>query len=185
MSYGFPPKPKTESATPRGGGFMMLILLAVGAYFAFSMFSSRVSSPDASSEPGIKRGQGEPLDASYADSGLDDAGKSNVGKDMPSVGRNRSAAGWDANDANSSAQTMPSSHTMPSNRTDKVTGLDDWAAEEVEIAPQKTEGIDLRFSNETPNQPQTSDSDWHLEEVPQKKSVTNGDWKAEPVGPRN
>ena len=69
MSHDFP-NSKNVSATPRGGGFMLLILMAVGVFFVFSNFSTQSESEaDPAAEPGIQLGSAEPLEDIYADSG--------------------------------------------------------------------------------------------------------------------
>ena len=177
MSYDFP-NPKNESATPRGGGFMLLILLAVGAFFVFSNFSAQSGSQaEPATEPGIQRGGAEPLDDIYADGGSDDAGKSNVGRTMPGTGRNRSESDWDSESG--------TPKVMPSRENKSAGGVNGWSTEDVETEPKKSDGIDLRFSNESSEIPKANDNEWSSEQVPKKKPVTDGDWKAESVGPRD
>ena len=171
MSYDFS-NSKNESATPRGGGFMLLILMAVGAFVVFSNFSAqREGQADPTAEPGIQRGSAEPLDDTYADSGADDVGKSNVGQAMPSTGRNRSDSDWSSDPG--------TRETMPSRANNSAEGTNGWSTEDVETAPKKSDGIDLRFSNESSQVPKVGDSDWSSEPVPKKKPATNRDWKAE------
>lgn len=177
MSHDFP-NSKNESATPRGGGFMLLILMAVGAFFVFSNFSAQSEGQaEPTAEPGIQRGSAEPLEGIYADSGSDDVGKSNVGQAMPGTGRNRSDSDWSSGPG--------TRETTPIRGNNTVQGANGWSLEDVETAPKKSEGIDLRFSNESSQVPKVRDSEWSLEPVPKKKSATNGDWKAESIGPRD
>jgi len=160
---------------------MLLVLLAVGAFFLFSRSGAapRSSPSDSTSETGIKPGNVGGLDNSSVERRRDDLGTSNVGKAMPSSGGNRTASGWGNEDAEQASKPMPS------NSDKKVNGLDGWGAEQVETNPVPNDGVDLRFSGESTVTPQVGDSDWNGAEVPKKKTVTNGDWTGETTSPRN
>ena len=178
MSYGIPSQ--SNQPAPRrggGGGMLLLIMIAVGAFLLFSRNGQ--PAPKSSSEPGIKQGAAEGLDGDFVESRSEKTDQPRKGVAMPGSGRDRTAGGRDSEQVGQSSKTMPSSYGK------KTTGDNGWSGEQVDTNPQKDDGVGLRLSNEPTNTPMLEDNDWSSEQVPKKKSVTNGDWEAEAVNPRN